>query len=278
MPIKVMIVDDHNLVREGLKAVFSQGDEVEVIGEAGSGEEAIEMVDKVKPDVILMDISMPGINGIQATKLIRNKHPDAKIVILTMLDQEGYVYEAIKAGATGYMLKSTSSDELVNAIQTVNEGKALLHPDATAQLLKEFITLAQNKAKDYGLSNREMEVLQLLSEGKTNKEIAKALWISEQTVKTHVAHIFDKLGTSDRTETVARALRSGLVTWERKLRGLTLKTYVFVTSRSTLCSRRAWAPAPGEPSALRTGERPRLACTCRPRRPPARRPPPSARW
>ena len=212
MPIKVMIVDDHNLVREGLKAVFSQGDEIEVIGEAGSGEEAIEMVDKVKPDVILMDISMPGINGIQATKLIRDKNPDAKIVILTMLDQEGYVYEAIKAGATGYMLKSTSSDELVNAIQTVNEGKALLHPDATAQLLKEFVTLAENKAKDYGLSNREMEVLQLLSEGKTNKEVAKALWISEQTVKTHVAHIFDKLGTSDRTETVARALRSGLVT------------------------------------------------------------------
>src|SRR5665647_221608 len=212
MPIKVMIVDDHNLVREGLKAVFSQGDEIEVIGEAGSGEEAIEMVDKVKPDVILMDISMPGMNGIQATKLIRDKHPDAKIVILTMLDQEGYVYEAIKAGATGYMLKSTSSDELVNAIQTVNDGKALLHPDATAQLLKEFVTLAQNKAKDYGLSNREMEVLQLLSEGKTNKETAKALWISEQTVKTHVAHIFDKLGTSDRTETVARALRSGLVT------------------------------------------------------------------
>ena len=212
MPIKVMIVDDHNLVREGLKAVFAQGDAIDVVGEAGSGEEAIEMVDKVKPDVILMDISMPGINGIQATKLIRNKHPDAKIVILTMLDQEGYVYEAIKAGATGYMLKSTSSDELVNAIQTVNEGKALLHPDATAQLLKEFFTLAQNKAKDYGLSNREMEVLQLLSEGKTNKEIAKALWISEQTVKTHVAHIFDKLGTSDRTETVARALRSGLVT------------------------------------------------------------------
>lgn len=212
MSIKVMIVDDHNLVREGLKAVFEQGDEVDVVGEAGSGEEAIELVEQLDPDVILMDISMPGMNGIQATKVIRDAHPDAKIVILTMLDQEGYVYEAIKAGATGYMLKSTSSDELVNAIQTVYEGKALLHPDATAQLLKEFVQLAENKAKDYGLSNREMEVLQLLSEGKTNKEIAKALWISEQTVKTHVAHIFDKLGTSDRTETVARALRSGLVT------------------------------------------------------------------
>lgn len=210
--IKVMIVDDHSLVREGLKAVFDQGKDIEVVGEAGSGEEAIDMVDSVKPDVILMDISMPGMNGIQATRLIREKNPAAKVVILTMLDQEGYVYEAIKAGATGYMLKSTSSDDLVNAIQTVHEGKALLHPDATAQLLKEFVTLAENKAKDYGLSNREMEVLQLLSEGKTNKELAKALWISEQTVKTHVSHIFGKLGTSDRTETVARALRDGLVT------------------------------------------------------------------
>ncbi len=210
--IKVLIVDDHNLVREGLKAVFDQGDEVDIVGEAGSGEEALDMVDKVKPDVILMDISMPGMNGIQATKLIREKHPEAKIVMLTMLDQEGYVYEAVKAGATGYMLKNTSSDDLVHAIQTVYEGKALLHPDATAQLLKEFVSLADNKAKDYGLSSREMEVLQLLSEGNTNKEIAKALWISEQTVKTHVAHIFDKLGTSDRTETVATALRNGLVT------------------------------------------------------------------
>lgn len=210
--IKVLIVDDHNLVREGLKAVFEQGDEVEIVGEAGSGEEALEMVGEVEPDVILMDISMPGMNGIQATKLIRERHPGAKIVMLTMLDQEGYVYEAVKAGATGYMLKNTSSDDLVHAIQTVNEGKALLHPDATAQLLKEFVTLADNKAKDYGLSGREMEVLEQLSLGNTNKEIAKTLWISEQTVKTHVAHIFGKLGTSDRTETVATALRNGLVT------------------------------------------------------------------
>ena len=210
--IKVLIVDDHNLVREGLKAVFEQGDEVEIVGEAGSGEEALEMVGKVEPDVILMDISMPGMNGIQATKLIRERYPGSKIVMLTMLDQEGYVYEAVKAGATGYMLKNTSSDDLVNTIQTVNEGKALLHPDATAQLLKEFVTLADNKAKDYGLSGREMEVLEQLSLGNTNKEIAKTLWISEQTVKTHVAHIFGKLGTSDRTETVATALRNGLVT------------------------------------------------------------------
>ena len=209
--IRVMIVDDHKLVREGLNAVFDQGGDIAVVGEVGSGEEAIEMVSNVDPDVILMDISMPGMNGIQATKLIRKQNPAVKIVILTMLDQEGSVYEAVKAGATGYMLKSTSSDELVRAIKTVFEGKALLNPDATAQLIKEFVNLSENHAKDYGLSDREMEVLQLLSEGKTNKELAKALWISEQTVKTHLAHIFGKLGTSDRTETVARALRNGLV-------------------------------------------------------------------
>ena len=211
-PIRVMIVDDHNLVREGLKAVFDQGIEIEVIAEAGSGEEAVEKSAELKPEVILMDVSMPGMNGIQATRIIREANPDVKVVILTMLDQEGYVYEAVKAGATGYMLKSTSSDDLIEAIQMVYKGKALLHPDATAQLLKEFVTLANNLPGDYGLSNREMEVLRLLSEGKTNKQIAKDLWISEQTVKTHVAHIFSKLGTSDRTETVAQALRSGLVT------------------------------------------------------------------
>lgn len=209
--IRVMIVDDHKLVREGLKAVFGQGEEIDVVGEAGSGEDALSMIASVDPEVILMDISMPGMNGIQATKQIRKEHPDVKIVILTMLDQEGSVYEAVKAGATGYMIKNTSSDELVRAIETVNDGKALLHPDATAQLIKEFVNLSENRAKDYGLSDREMEVLQLLSEGKTNKELAKALWISEQTVKTHLAHIFGKLGTSDRTETVARALRTGLV-------------------------------------------------------------------
>jgi DNA-binding NarL/FixJ family response regulator len=209
--IRVMIVDDHKLVREGLKAVFEQGEDIDVVAEAGSGEEAMNLLTSTDPDVVLMDISMPGMNGIEATKLIRNQRPDVKVVMLTMLDQEGSVYEAVKAGATGYMLKSTTTDDLVQAIRAVFDGKALLHPDATAQLLREFVNLSGNKAKDYGLSNREMEVLQLLCEGKTNKELARSLWISEQTVKTHLAHIFGKLGTSDRTETVARALRNGLV-------------------------------------------------------------------
>ncbi len=209
--IKVMIVDDHDLVREGLRAMLEQQEEIEVVAEAGSGEAALETVEEANPDVILMDISMPGMNGVQATKKIRKILPEVKVVILTMMDQESYIYEAVKVGATGYMLKNTTSKELVKTVKTVHEGKAMLHPEATARLLQEFAHLAKNRSKDYGLSKRELEVLQLLSEGKTNKEIAKDLWISEQTVKTHVAHIFNKLGTTDRTETVAHALRTGMV-------------------------------------------------------------------
>ncbi len=209
--IKVLIVDDHKLVREGLRAVLDQCNGIQVIAEAESGEEAIRIVSEQSPDVVLMDISMPGMSGIEATKIIKAENPDIKVVMLTMMDQESSVYEAVKAGATGYMLKNTTAEDLVEAIQTVYEGKALLHPDATVKLLKEFVSLSDNKAKDYGLSAREMEVLRLLCEGKTNKELARALWISEQTVKTHLAHIYGKLGTSDRTETVAKAIRMGLV-------------------------------------------------------------------
>src|SRR5450830_1090306 len=128
--IKVMIVDDHHLVREGLKAVLNQVIDINVVGEAGTAEDALNMVEKLDPDVVLMDIIMPGMGGIRATKSIRERYPEVKVVILTMLDQEGYVYEAVKAGATGYMLKSASSDELVRAIKAVYDGKALLHPEA----------------------------------------------------------------------------------------------------------------------------------------------------
>lgn len=209
--IKTMIVDDHKVVRDGLKAVFEQGTEIEVIAEAGTAEEAIAILEKVAPDVILMDISLPGINGLKATQQIKKEYPGIKVMILTMLDQEGYVYEAVKAGATGYMLKSASTDDIVDAIVTVNEGKAVIHPDATAKLLKEFVSLSESQTREYGLSDREMEILQLLAEGMSNKDIGKELWISEQTVKTHVSHIFEKMGTKDRTETVAQALRTGLV-------------------------------------------------------------------
>ncbi len=209
--IRVMVVDDHKLVREALQNILSLQADIEVVGEASSGDEAFHKAKDISPDVILMDISMPGTNGIVATRMIRDKLPDVKVIMLTMLDQEGYVYEAIKAGATGYVLKNTSIDELTRAIREVHRGDASLHPKAQAHLIKEYSHMAKSQRETYGLSDRELEVLQLLADGFTNKEIASKLYISTQTVKTHIAHIFEKLGVKDRTEAVASALRRGLV-------------------------------------------------------------------
>ncbi|RJP32256.1 MAG: DNA-binding response regulator [Actinobacteria bacterium] len=210
--IKVLIADDHRLVREGLVNLLRISPDIEVVGEAGNGEEAVARARSLKPDIILMDISMPGMNGITATQVIGRELPDTGVIMLTMLDQETYVYEAVKAGATGYLLKNAGFEELVKAIKEVHKGGATLHPEAQAHLLKEYVYLARNNQDTYGLSSREFEVLQLLADGMSNKEIAAKLFISAQTVKTHIAHIFEKLGVGDRTEAVAAALRRGLVT------------------------------------------------------------------
>ncbi|OFW56811.1 MAG: hypothetical protein A2Y75_06495 [Candidatus Solincola sediminis] len=210
--IKVLAVDDHRLVREGLINLLRIHPDIDVVGDASDGDEAVAKARTLDPDVILMDISMPGMNGITATKLIKKEMPRIKVIMLTMLDQEGYVYEAVKSGATGYLLKNTGLEELVKAIKEVLKGGATLHAEAQAQLLKEYVFMARKNQDTYGLSDREIEVLQLLADGMSNKEIAGSLFISTQTVKTHIAHIFDKLGVSDRTEAVAAALRRGLVT------------------------------------------------------------------
>ncbi|WP_287155659.1 response regulator transcription factor [Candidatus Solincola tengchongensis] len=210
-PLKVLVVDDHRLVREGLVSLLRLNPEIEVVGEASGGDEAVAKARSLKPDVVLMDISMPGMNGITATRLIKKDLPETKVIMLTMLDQEGYVYEAVKAGATGYLLKNTGMEELVKAIKEVHKGGATLHPEAQAQLLKEYVYLAQSNRETYGLSERELEILQLLGDGLSNKEISDRLFISIQTVKTHITHIFEKLGVKDRTEAVATALRRGLI-------------------------------------------------------------------
>ncbi len=210
-PLKVLVVDDHRLVREGLVSLLRLNPEIEVVGEASGGDEAVAKARSLKPEVVLMDISMPGMNGITATRLIKKDLPETKVIMLTMLDQEGYVYEAVKAGATGYLLKNTGMEELVKAIKEVHKGGATLHPEAQAQLLKEYVYLAQSNRETYGLSERELEILQLLGDGLSNKEISDRLFISIQTVKTHITHIFEKLGVKDRTEAVATALRRGLI-------------------------------------------------------------------
>ncbi|MEW6555557.1 MAG: response regulator transcription factor [Actinomycetota bacterium] len=205
-------MDDHKLVREGLVSMLSLQRDIEVVGQASSGEEAVTQSKSLEPDLILMDVSMPGMNGIVATRMIRERDPEVKVIMLTMMDQETYVYEAIKAGATGYLLKNTDLDELTRAIHAVSRGEASLHSQAQAQLIREYALMARQNRDTFGLSKRELEVLQLLADGYTNKDIAGKLFISTQTVKTHIGHIFEKLGVKDRTEAVASALRSGMIT------------------------------------------------------------------
>lgn len=210
-PIRVLVVDDHAMVRESISATLSASPDMNVVGMASSGREALDKAREVKPQVILMDIRMPAMDGIKACRLIKKSMPDVQVIIISAFDEELYVTEAIGAGASGFMLKSMPVNELVRAIKLTVEGKSILHPSATRKLISEFRRMANEGGQPFKLTDRELEVLQLLAYGDTNKEIANNLKISQQTVKSHVIHIFQKLGASDRTEAVAIALRKGIV-------------------------------------------------------------------
>lgn len=186
--------------------------EVEVVAEAKDGNDLVELATSHSPDVIVVDIRMPGLDGLEAVRRIRRANPAVKALMLTVHDEEAYVTEAVGAGATGYLLKTVSGPELVRCILAVAEGKAMLHPAVTRKLIDEFAEMARSGRGPQHLSPREQEVLQLLAYGKANKEIARDLGIGAQTVKTHISHIFTKLGAADRTGAVAVALRKGLVT------------------------------------------------------------------
>jgi DNA-binding NarL/FixJ family response regulator len=210
--VRMILADDHPLVRQGLRAMVESSAEVEVVAEAGNGRELIERVREHHPDVVVVDIRMPDMDGLEAVRRIRKHHPEVRALMLTVHDEEAYVHEAILAGASGYLLKTVTPQELVRGILTVAEGKAILHPMVTRKLINEFAEMARSRPKaPQELSKREQDVLQLLAYGKSNKEIAKALGIGAQTVKTHVSHIFAKLGAMDRTGAVAIGLRKGLV-------------------------------------------------------------------
>ncbi len=210
-PINVLIADDHAMVREGLSTALQTSASVRVVGMAGNGREAIDKVKALKPNVVLMDIRMPNMDGLKACRLIKKSSPETQVIMLTVHDDETHVLDAITAGASGYILKSLSVNDLLKAIKLAAEGKAMLHPNATKQLMIEFRKLAGSDGGGFSLSERELQVLQLLAYGHTNKEIASELTISQQTVKSHVIHIFQKLGACDRTEAVAIALRRGIV-------------------------------------------------------------------
>jgi two-component system, NarL family, response regulator LiaR len=206
--IRVMIVDDHAVVRSGLSAFLMAYGDLELVGEAASGQEAVARCTHLAPDVILMDLMMPGMDGAEATRAIREQHPNVQVIALTSFKEEGLVKRALEAGAIGYLLKDIAADQLAAAIRAAHQGRPTLSPEATQVLL--HATLAPPKL-GYDLTPREHEVLTLLVGGKTNREIAQALIVSHSTVKFHVSSILSKLGAASRTEAVALALQHNLV-------------------------------------------------------------------
>jgi DNA-binding NarL/FixJ family response regulator len=209
--VRVLIVDDHPVTRDGLRTAFNLADEIEVVGEAASGEEAIHVVAETKPDIVFMDVRMPGMNGIQATRQIRENNPDTKIILFTIDESRASVAEAIQAGVSGYLLKDASVGELINAARQAMAGKAVIHPSLTQAFIEEVQLVDRPSSPEAPLSPREVEILQKIAYGATTKEVADQLGISFHTVKTHLERIFEKLGANDRAQAVAIAIRQGLV-------------------------------------------------------------------
>jgi DNA-binding NarL/FixJ family response regulator len=208
--MRVLIVDDHPVTRDGLRTAFGITQEIDVVGEASSGEEAIKVAQDLSPDVIFMDVRMPGMNGIQATRIIRERRPDTKVILFTIDESRASVAEAIQAGVSGYLLKDAGVNELVNAAKQAMAGKAVIHPTLTQAFIEE-VQLVDRKPSEAPLSPREIEILQKVAYGATTKEVADQLGISFHTVKTHLERIFEKLGANDRAQAVAIAIRQGLV-------------------------------------------------------------------
>jgi DNA-binding NarL/FixJ family response regulator len=214
--IRVLIADDHALFRRGLQMVLEQEADISVVGEAGDGQEAVEKAGETMPDVVLMDVRMPKRGGIEATKAIKELMPHIKILMLTISDEEADLYDAIKAGATGYLLKEVSIEEVGNAIRSVQTGQSLISPSMASKLLSEFATMVKRAdekqaAPQPRLTDREMEVLKLVAKGRNNRDIAKELFISENTVKNHIRNILEKLHLHSRMEAVVYAVREKLL-------------------------------------------------------------------
>jgi DNA-binding NarL/FixJ family response regulator len=209
---RLLLVDDHEIVRLGLKALLDHHTQFEVVGEAGSAKEAIEQVQRLRPDVVLMDIRLPGPSGIDACEEITKNYPDSKVIMLTSYAEDEMLFSAIRAGASGYVLKQIGADDLVHAIEAVGRGEALLDPAVTQRVFQEVRrAVKEEEASAFAnLSQQEKHVLMLVSEGKTNREIAKALFLGEGTVRNYVSSILSKLGVSNRAEAAAYAVEHSL--------------------------------------------------------------------
>ena len=210
MGIRILIADDHHVVRRGLVFFLRTQKEIEIVGEAKNGEEAVRLAKELKPDIILMDLVMPVLNGIEATKQIKQVDQDVKILMLTSFSDHDHVIPAIEAGASGYQLKDIEPDELVESIRKLYGGENTLHPKATNHLLTRISRKDQPQQKIELLTKREKEVLSEIAKGKSNKEIASSLFITEKTVKTHVSNVFSKLEVADRTQAALFAVKYGL--------------------------------------------------------------------
>jgi len=208
--IKLLIVDDHALIRDGLAKILAFYNDIDVVAQASDGRTACQLVLRFSPDVVLMDINMPGMNGIDATKFIKAERPSIGIIALTIHDDEEYVYELVKAGVSAYILKDIDSLSLVETVRMVAKGETVFHHSITKKLLGEFKRMAKHETEEL-LSNREMDVLLLITKGKSNKEIGESLYISEKTVKNHLTNIFRKIEVNDRTQAALYAVKNKLV-------------------------------------------------------------------
>ena len=209
--IRILIADDHPIVRQGLATVLSQEADLVVVGQAENGLDAVAQARKLHPDIILMDLQMPEMDGVEAIQKIKMETSDIGIIILTTYDTDDYIFRGIEAGARGYLLKDSPPEEVLKAIRTVHKGESLIEPRVASRLIDRFSQLSHASVPEEVLSSRELQVLQLIAKSAANKEIANELFIGESTVKTHIIHIFNKLGVKGRTEAVAEAARRGII-------------------------------------------------------------------
>lgn len=212
--IRVLVADDHAIVREGVRMILGQEPDIEVVGEAGDGQQALDLVATVHPQVVIMDISMPGVGGIEATQRLKATHPEVQVLALTMHEDETYVFQLLRAGAAGYVLKRAAAQDLVQAVRAAARGEAFLYPSIARKVVEDYLKRVESgeeRERYDGLTTREKEILTLIAQGLSNQQIAEKLFISIKTVQTHRAHILEKLGLHDRTELVRYAIRKGLI-------------------------------------------------------------------
>ncbi|MCS0653305.1 response regulator transcription factor [Cytobacillus firmus] len=208
--IQVLLVDDHTVLRDGIRSILDLESDIEVAGEAVSGDEVLKKVEEYRPDCILMDINLPGKNGIEVTSLVKSQYPNCRVLVLTMFEDDEYLMEALRAGADGYLLKDSSSEQVVAAIRMVSQGDSIIHPRMTKKLIT-YHQQTKSESNENTLTEREKEILFELVKGLSNKEIAEALFISDKTVKIHINKIFKKLNVKSRSQAVIYAVRHQLV-------------------------------------------------------------------